>query len=58
MSVSVGSLVNYLIALGLLDRMPRLAPQLAALGGIAAATVVNFIALKYIVLERRHYRPL
>jgi dolichol-phosphate mannosyltransferase len=57
LSVSFGSLVNYLIALGLLKLMPQLAPQLAALGGIAAATVVNFIALKYIVFKRKHYRP-
>ena len=56
-SVSVGSLVNYTIALILLHRLPGLLPQLASLGGIGAATVVNFIALKYIVFKSKHYRP-
>jgi dolichol-phosphate mannosyltransferase len=56
-SVSVGSLVNYTIALILLHRLPGLLPQLASLGGIAAATVVNFVALKYIVFKSKHYRP-
>jgi putative flippase GtrA len=56
-SVSVGSLVNYGIALTLLARIPGLIPQLASLGGIGAATVVNFVALKYIVFKRKHYRP-
>jgi dolichol-phosphate mannosyltransferase len=57
LSVSFGSLVNYTIALSLLERLPGLAPQIASLGGIGAATVVNFVALKYIVFKRRHYRP-
>jgi len=56
-SVSIGSLVNYTIALILLHRLPGLLPQLASLGGIAAATVVNFVALKYIVFKSKHYRP-
>jgi dolichol-phosphate mannosyltransferase len=56
-SVSFGSLVNYTIALSLLAHIPGLLPQFASLGGIAAATVVNFIALKYIVFKRKHYRP-
>jgi dolichol-phosphate mannosyltransferase len=57
LSVSFGSLVNYGVALGLLHYFPRLLPQLAALGGIAVATLVNFVALKYIVFKRKHYRP-
>jgi len=56
-SVSFGSLVNYTIALILLARIPGLVPQLASLGGIGVATVVNFVALKYIVFKRKHYRP-
>ena len=34
-----------------------LLPQLASLGGIGVATVVNFVALKYIVFKHKHYRP-
>jgi dolichol-phosphate mannosyltransferase len=56
-SVSIGALLNYLIALLLLDIYPRLPPQLASLSGIAVATIVNFAALKYIVFKRKHYRP-
>jgi len=57
LSVSFGSLVNYGVALGLLHYFRHLLPQLAALGGIAVATFVNFVALKYIVFKRKHYRP-
>jgi dolichol-phosphate mannosyltransferase len=57
LSVSFGALVNYVVALGLLHVFPRLAPQLASLGGIGVATVVNFLALKFIVFKRKHYRP-
>jgi dolichol-phosphate mannosyltransferase len=56
-AVSFGSLVNYTVALCLLARIPGLIPQLASLGGIGVATVVNFVALKYIVFKRKHYRP-
>jgi dolichol-phosphate mannosyltransferase len=56
-SVSFGALVNYLVAILLLDFSPRLIPQLASLGGITVATIVNFVALKFIVFKRKHYRP-
>jgi dolichol-phosphate mannosyltransferase len=56
-SVSFGALVNYVVALALLHFFKGLAPQLAALGGIAVATIANFLALKYIVFKRKHYRP-
>jgi dolichol-phosphate mannosyltransferase len=56
-SVSFGALANYLIAIFLLDLFPRLMPQLASLGGIAVATVVNFVALKFVVFKGKHYRP-
>jgi len=56
-SVSFGGLVNYLVAILLLDLFPRLLPQLASLGGIAVATIVNFAALKFVVFKRKHYRP-
>jgi dolichol-phosphate mannosyltransferase len=56
-SVSFGSLVNYVIALGLLHYFPQWIPQLAALCGIGAASLVNFVALKYVVFKRKHYRP-
>jgi len=56
-SVSFGALVNYFGALLLLDLFPKFIPQLASLGGIAVATVANFIALKFLVFKRKHYRP-
>jgi putative flippase GtrA len=34
-----------------------LRPQLAALVGIAAATVFNFIASRYLVFRSSHIRP-
>ncbi len=57
LSVSFGALVNYAVALALLHFFKGLVAQLAALGGIAVATIVNFLALKYIVFKRKHYRP-
>ncbi len=56
-SVSFGALINYLVALLLLDLFPHFMPQLASLAGIGVATVANFVALKFLVFKRRHYRP-
>jgi dolichol-phosphate mannosyltransferase len=56
-SVSFGALINYFASLLLLDLFPKLIPQLASLGGIAVATIANFVALKFLVFKRRHYRP-
>lgn len=56
-SVSFGALVNYLAAILLLALFPSLMPQVASLGGIAVATIVNFVALKFLVFKRKHYRP-
>jgi dolichol-phosphate mannosyltransferase len=55
-SVSFGAVINYLVALLLLNLSPRFVPQLASLGGIAVATVANFVALKFLVFKRKHYR--
>jgi putative flippase GtrA len=42
------------VTLSLLSRVPELAPQLAALFGIAAGTGVNFAASRYLVFEAVH----
>jgi dolichol-phosphate mannosyltransferase len=57
LAVSVGALINYAVAMLLLRLLPQLRPQLASLVGIAAATVANFVALKFVVFKQRHYRP-
>jgi hypothetical protein len=41
----------------LLRLIPELKPQMASLAGIAAATIMNFVALKFVVFKQRHYRP-
>jgi dolichol-phosphate mannosyltransferase len=56
-SVSCGALINYFAALVLIRVFPQLIPQLASLGGILVATVANFVALKFLVFKRKHYRP-
>lgn len=56
-SVSFGAAINYFVALLLLNLYPRFIPQLASLCGIAVATVANFVALKFVVFKRKHYRP-
>lgn len=47
----LGACLNYLVALWLLDIVPGLFPQVAALGGIAVAAVFNFILSRYWVFR-------
>ena len=48
---SVAALANYAVTLSILSRVPDLAPQLAALIGIAAGTGVNFVASRHLVFN-------
>ncbi len=54
---SVGALVNYGVVLVVLGSAPTLAPQLAALAGVAAGTLFNFLASRYLVFRTSHVRP-
>lgn len=54
---SVGAVINYATTLFVLSRVPTLAPQLAALAGIAVGTLFNFIASRYLVFRSTHVRP-
>ena len=56
LSVSFGALINYLVAIGILALLVDLPPQIAALGGIACATIFNFASLKFLVFKKKHYR--
>ncbi len=51
---SVAALLNYAVTMSVLSRMPGLAPQLAALCGIAVGTGVNFVASRYLVFQAAH----
>ena len=51
-SVSLGALVNFWVTLALLDWFPRLLPHGAALGGIAAGTLLNYLTAKFFVFRR------
>ncbi len=53
---SVAALLNYAVTMSVLTRIPDLAPQLAALFGIAVGTGVNFVASRYLVFEAAHAR--
>jgi dolichol-phosphate mannosyltransferase len=53
---SVGALINYATTLFLLARLGGLKPQTAALVGIAAATLFNFVASRYLVFRTSHIR--
>lgn len=55
-SVSFGSVVNYVVAVLLLQASPSLIPQLASLMGIACATIVNFVTLKFLVFKKKFYK--
>jgi dolichol-phosphate mannosyltransferase len=54
---SLGALINYAVTLVLMGKTFGFRPQLAALVGIAAATVFNFIASRYLVFRSSHIRP-
>lgn len=56
-SVALGALVNYAVTLGLLAWLARLPPQGAALGGIAAGTLLNYLTAKFFVFRRARGRP-
>jgi dolichol-phosphate mannosyltransferase len=53
---SFGALINYATTLVTLDRVPGARPQTAALIGIAAGTLFNFIASRYLVFRVSHVR--
>jgi dolichol-phosphate mannosyltransferase len=54
---SIGALINYGATVVLLNRMPAMRPQLAALVGIAIGTGFNFVASRYLVFRASHVRP-
>jgi dolichol-phosphate mannosyltransferase len=51
---SVGALINYGVSIMLLTRIKGLTPQVAALVGIAAGTLFNFMASRYLVFRASH----
>lgn len=54
---SFGALMNYAATLFLMRTFPTLRPQIAALIGIAVATLFNFVASRYLVFRSTHIRP-
>ena len=55
-SVSVGALVNIIVALWLLQLYPDMKAQVASIIGIVVATLVNFVTMKFIVFKRKFYK--
>jgi dolichol-phosphate mannosyltransferase len=53
---SVGALVNYGLTLALLARWPAVPAQAAALAGVAAGTLFNFVTSRYLVFRASHIR--
>ena len=56
LSVSVGTAVNVVVALLLIEVYPEMKVQLASFAGIVAATLFNFTAMKFLVFKRRFYK--
>lgn len=54
---SFGALMNYAATLFFMRTFPTLRPQVAALVGIAVATLFNFMASRYLVFRSTHIRP-
>jgi len=55
-SVSVGTAINYLVTLFLVSNYPAMKVQFASILGIAAATIFNFMAMKFVVFKRKFYK--
>ena len=55
-SVALGAVANYAVTLALIAWFPRLVPQVAALGGIATGTLLNYVSIKYVVFRRKHVK--
>lgn len=53
---SFGALVNYLVAIQLLETITNINPQIAAVFGIIAGSGVNFLSNRFAVFKRQHYR--
>ena len=53
---SVGALLNYMVTVFVLARVPGMRAQVAALIGIAAGTAFNFVASRYLVFRAKHVR--
>jgi dolichol-phosphate mannosyltransferase len=54
---SFGALINYAATLFFMRTFPTWRPQVAALIGIAVATLFNFVASRYLVFRSTHIRP-
>ena len=53
---SAAAVVNYCLTLVVLNYLPGLAPQAAALIGIVVGTGINFVASRYLVFRATHVR--
>lgn len=54
---SLGALVNYALTLTLMQPPVGASPQIAALAGIAAGSLLNFLTNRYLVFRQEHVRP-
>lgn len=54
---SLGAGINFVVTLLCYAQLPGPPVQVAALAGIAAGTVVNFVASRYLLLREAHLRP-
>jgi putative flippase GtrA len=53
---SVGAMVNYALTVWLLASWTAMPAQVAALAGIAAGTLFNFVTSRYLVFRTAHVR--
>ena len=54
-TVSIGAVVNFIVAYILLAMFPDMRVQFASLAGILAATTLDFMAMKFIVFKKKPY---
>lgn len=56
LSVSAGIVINYSVALVLINIYPDMAEQIASAIGIASAMTFNFLTMKFLVFKRKFYK--
>ncbi|HEX2734104.1 MAG TPA: glycosyltransferase family 2 protein [Polyangiaceae bacterium] len=53
---ALGAVLNYVVTLWVKRAAPSLPLEVAALAGVAAGLILNFLTNRYLVFKRKHYR--
>lgn len=52
--VALGAALNYAVSISILSQFAKIAPQIAAVGGVSTAVIFNYFCLRYLVFREEH----